>query len=106
MAPPNPDEHTMDRRVGAGNGFSGIDIALHPTQSGFMKRPSWEQQTELQLAHGSVAAAASGRRCQNHPHLQRLHPGEVEKIARKAGFSHPVGEMTCSSRCEQRWAKE
>jgi len=71
MAPPNPDEHTMDRHVGAGNGWSGIDIALHPTQSGFMKRPSWEQQT-----------------------------------ARKAGFSYPEGEMTCSSRCEQRWAKE
>ena len=34
------------------------------------------------------------------------NPGEVEKNARKAGFSYPEGEMTCSSRCEQRWAKE
>jgi hypothetical protein len=34
------------------------------------------------------------------------NPGEVEKNARKAGFSYPEGEMKCSSRCEQRWAKE
>ena len=34
------------------------------------------------------------------------NPGEVEKNALKAGFNYPEGEMTCSSRCEQRWAKE
>ena len=34
------------------------------------------------------------------------NPGEVEKNARKAGFSYPDGEMQCSSRCTQRWAKE
>ena len=34
------------------------------------------------------------------------NPGEVEKNARKAGFNYPEGEMNCSSRCEQRWAKE
>jgi hypothetical protein len=34
------------------------------------------------------------------------NPGEVEKNARKAGFNYPEGEMQCSSRCEQRWAKE
>ncbi|MBV2351015.1 hypothetical protein KUL97_04745 [Synechococcus sp. HK05] len=34
------------------------------------------------------------------------NPGEVEKNARKAGFNYPEGEMKCSSRCEQRWAKE
>ena len=34
------------------------------------------------------------------------NPGEVEKNARKAGYTYPEGEMNCSSRCEQRWAKE
>ncbi len=34
------------------------------------------------------------------------NPGEVEKNARKAGFSYPDGEMQCSARCTQRWAKE
>jgi len=32
--------------------------------------------------------------------------GEVEKNARKAGYSYPEGEMECSSRCTQRWAKD
>lgn len=34
------------------------------------------------------------------------NPGEVEKNARKAGYSYPEGAMNCSSRCEQRWAKD
>ncbi|AKN60331.1 hypothetical protein WB44_03440 [Synechococcus sp. WH 8020] len=34
------------------------------------------------------------------------NPGEVEKNAKKAGFDYPDGEMQCSSRCSQRWAKE
>ena len=34
------------------------------------------------------------------------NPAEVEKNARKAGFDYPDGEMQCSSRCNQRWAKE
>ena len=34
------------------------------------------------------------------------NPGEVEKNARRAGFDYPDGEMQCSSRCTQRWAKE
>ena len=34
------------------------------------------------------------------------NPGEVEKNARQAGYDYPVGEMKCSSRCNQRWAKE
>jgi len=33
-------------------------------------------------------------------------PGEVEKNARQAGCSNPEGAMNCSSRCEQRWAKD
>ena len=33
-------------------------------------------------------------------------PAEVEKNARKAGFSYPDGDMDCSSRCSQRWAKD
>ena len=33
-------------------------------------------------------------------------PAEVEKNARKAGFSYPDGEMQCSSRCNQRWAND
>ena len=34
------------------------------------------------------------------------NPAEVEKNARKAGYSYPEGEMQCSGRCNQRWAKE
>ena len=34
------------------------------------------------------------------------NPGEVEKNARQAGFDYPVGDMKCSSRCNQRWAKD
>ena len=34
------------------------------------------------------------------------NPGEVEKNARQAGYDYPVREMKCSSRCNQRWAKE
>ena len=34
------------------------------------------------------------------------NPGEVEKNARRAGFDYPEGEMQCSSRCNQRWAKD
>ena len=34
------------------------------------------------------------------------NPGEVQKNARKAGYSYPEGAMNCSSRCEQRWAKD
>ncbi|EHA63273.1 hypothetical protein [Synechococcus sp. WH 8016] len=34
------------------------------------------------------------------------NPAEVEKNARKAGFDYPDGEMKCSNRCNQRWAKE
>jgi hypothetical protein len=34
------------------------------------------------------------------------NPGEVEQTARKAGYSYPEGAMNCSSRCEQRWAKD
>ena len=34
------------------------------------------------------------------------NPAEVEKNARRAGFDYPDGEMQCSSRCNQRWAKE
>ena len=33
-------------------------------------------------------------------------PAEVEKNARKAGFSYPDGDMNCSGRCSQRWAKD
>ncbi len=38
--------------------------------------------------------------------LSGSNPGEVEKNARKAGYSYPEGAMNCSSRCEQRWAKD
>ena len=34
------------------------------------------------------------------------NPAEVEKNSRRAGFDYPDGEMKCSSRCNQRWAKE
>ena len=34
------------------------------------------------------------------------NPAEVEKNARRAGFEYPDGEMKCTSRCNQRWAKE
>ncbi len=34
------------------------------------------------------------------------NPAEVETNARKAGFDYPDGEMKCSNRCNQRWAKE
>ena len=33
-------------------------------------------------------------------------PAEVEKNARKAGYDYPDGDMNCSSRCNQRWAKD
>jgi len=38
--------------------------------------------------------------------LRGSNPAEVEKNARKAGFDYPDGEMNCSNRCNQRWAKE
>lgn len=34
------------------------------------------------------------------------NPAEVEKNARKAGYNYPEGEMKCSGRCNQRWAKD
>ena len=34
------------------------------------------------------------------------NPGEVEKNARKAGYDYPDGELKCSGRCNQRWAKD
>ena len=34
------------------------------------------------------------------------NPAEVEKNARRAGYTYPEGEMQCSGRCNQRWAKE
>ena len=34
------------------------------------------------------------------------NPAEVEKNARRAGFEYPDGEMKCTSRCNQRWARE
>jgi hypothetical protein len=34
------------------------------------------------------------------------NPAEVEKNARRAGFDYPDAEMKCSSRCNQRWAKD
>ncbi len=33
-------------------------------------------------------------------------PAKVQKIDRKAGYSYPDGDMNCSSRCNQRWAKD
>ncbi len=33
-------------------------------------------------------------------------PAEVEKNARKAGYSYPDGDMKCSNRCNQRWIKD
>ena len=33
-------------------------------------------------------------------------PAEVEKNARNAGFTYPDGEMNCTSRCTQRWARD
>ncbi|WP_115126796.1 hypothetical protein [Synechococcus sp. GEYO] len=33
-------------------------------------------------------------------------PAEVEKDNRKAGYSYSDGDMNCSSRCNQRWAKD
>jgi hypothetical protein len=38
--------------------------------------------------------------------LSGSNPGEVEKNAGTAGYSYPKGAMNCSSRCEQRWAKD
>jgi hypothetical protein len=37
MEPPNPDVITMDPPKAAGNSAGGIDTALHPPQSVFMK---------------------------------------------------------------------
>ena len=34
------------------------------------------------------------------------NPSEVVKNARQAGYDYPVTDMECSSRCNQRWAKE
>ncbi len=34
------------------------------------------------------------------------NPGEVEKKARQAGYDYPDGEMSCSARCNQRWARD
>jgi hypothetical protein len=40
MAPPNPDAITMNRPRSSDNQRQAIDIALHPTQSPFMKGAS------------------------------------------------------------------
>ncbi|KZR65020.1 hypothetical protein PMIT1306_00701 [Prochlorococcus sp. MIT 1306] len=34
------------------------------------------------------------------------NPAEVEKNARKAGYSYPESEMKCSARCNQRWSRD
>ena len=33
-------------------------------------------------------------------------PAEVKENAKEAGYDYPDGEMECSFRCHQRWAKE
>lgn len=33
-------------------------------------------------------------------------PAEVKENAKEAGYDYPDGEMECSFRCNQRWAKE
>ncbi len=38
--------------------------------------------------------------------LSGSKPAEVKKNARKAGYSYPESEITCSARCNQRWARD
>ena len=54
---------------------------------------------------GLVAAPLTGE-ARTTRSFNGSSPAEVEKNARKAGYSYPDGDMNCSSRCSQRWAKD
>ncbi|MDA9762108.1 hypothetical protein N9C84_03460 [Desulfobacterales bacterium] len=56
------------------------------------------------LALGSISFASVEAKSTRS--FSGSNPAEVEKNAKKAGFDYPDGEMKCSSRCNQRWAKE
>ena len=56
------------------------------------------------LALGSISFASVEAKSTRS--FSGSNPAEVEKNAKKAGFYYPDGEMKCSSRCNQRWAKE
>lgn len=66
--------------------------------------------TVLHLALGFVTALALLQPLQAEAKTTRsfsgADPAEVEQNARNAGFSSPDGPMRCSSRCEQRWARD
>ncbi len=59
------------------------------------------QFTAIGLLTASMAVEAKTTRS-----FSGSSPAEVEKNARKAGYSYPEGDMNCSSRCNQRWAKD
>ena len=60
----------------------------------------------LAISVGVVSALVSPVEAKTTRSFSGSNPAEVEKNARRAGFDYPDGEMKCSSRCNQRWAKD
>ena len=54
----------------------------------------------LMASHVTTALAKSTRT------FSGSNPAEVEKNARKAGYTTPEGAMECSARCTQRWGRD
>ncbi|HJN34870.1 MAG TPA: hypothetical protein QF700_12250 [Prochlorococcus sp.] len=64
-------------------------------------RMSFITSTVLLLLSVQIPAEAKTTRT-----FSGSNPAEVEKNARKAGYSYPESEMKCSPRCNQRWAQD
>ena len=64
-------------------------------------RMSFITSTALLLLSVQIPAEAKTTRT-----FSGSNPAEVEKNARKAGYSYPESEMKCSPRCNQRWAQD
>jgi len=69
-----------------------------------MQKPTFRIFILFALALGSISFASVEAKSTRS--FSGSKPAEVEKNAKKAGFDYPDGEMKCSSRCNQRWAKE
>ncbi len=58
------------------------------------------------IATAGILGTVSPAEARNTRTFNGSNPAEVEKNARQAGYSYPDGDMNCSSRCSQRWAKD
>ena len=58
------------------------------------------------IATAGVLSTVSPAEARTTRTFNGSNPAEVEKNARQAGYSYPDGDMNCSSRCSQRWAKD